>query len=219
MSTAAAEVERETLYRLRERFEAEGYRFILEPAKDSLPDFLQNRRPDALAFGPNETVVIEAKHRRTKDSDILLTHLAQEISSRPGWRLLVVYTGEIPDDIVELRRAEQSQIDLALQDVRKLTIHGPNRIVLVAAWSMFEALARSLYTEGDLAATRALSPMQVVERLASDGYLTLNEAQRLRTLISTRNRAVHGDLTVNISDEDIRFMLDKAEEINRIAND
>ncbi len=219
MSVNTSEVEREALYRLKEKFEAEGYRFILNPVRGDLPDFLQDYQPDALALGSNENVVVEAKHRRTKASDISLTHLAQKISSRSGWRLLVVYTGENPDDIVELRRAEQSQIYLALQDLRKLMIHGTNRIVLVAAWSMFEALARSLYTEGDSGASRAQSPTQVVERLASDGYLDLDEARRLRTLISARNRAVHGDLTVNVPDDDIQFMLDKADEINCILND
>lgn len=214
MSTTGAELEREALDRLKEQFESQGYDFILNPPKNRLPDFLQRSQPDALAIGPDETVVVEAKRRRNRASDIFLKILAQDISSRPGWRLLVIYTGETPNDIVEFHRAEQTQIEHALQDTRKLMVLGPSRVVLVTAWSIFEAIARSLYAEGDAASKRALSPMQIVERLASDGYLDLTDAKRLRALISARNLAVHGDLTISPSNEDLQFMLDKADEIN-----
>ena len=218
MSAAGAELEREALDRLKEQFESQGYDFILNPSKNRLPDFLQRSQPDALAIGANETVVIEAKRRRSRASDILLKILAQDISSRPGWRLLVVYIGEMPDGVVEFYRAEQIQIENALQDARKLMVLGPSRVVLVTVWSIFEAMARSLYAEGDVASKRALSPIQIVERLASDGYLDSTEVKRLRALISARNLAVHGDLNINPSNEDLRFMLDKAEEISTSLN-
>jgi hypothetical protein len=34
MSTSSAELERDTLERLREDFEAKGYRFLVEPGRD-----------------------------------------------------------------------------------------------------------------------------------------------------------------------------------------
>ncbi len=120
---------------------------------------------------------------------------------------------------MQLRRAERSQIDLAIKDARALRAQGHNRYAIVAAWSLFEALARHLYESDENFISRALSPMQIVERLASEGHLNLNEAQRLRSMISTRNRAVHGDLAVDVPDADVDFMLNKAAELNRTLDD
>ncbi len=216
MSMSTADVEREALSRLRVRFEAEGYRFLAEPRKTDLPEFLQTQHPDALAIGPSETVVIEAKRHRTKATDLHLTNLAQEISSHPGWRLLVVYAGEDSDDVMHLPPAEKFQVDQAIEEARTLKIQGQNRYAIVAAWSLFEALARRLYAEDTRILSRTLSPAQIVERLAMDGHLDSEEARHLRDLISVRNRSVHGDLKVTIPDADIDFMLDKVEAINNI---
>jgi Holliday junction resolvase len=165
MGTNVAEVEVEALNELRKNFEAEGYSFILNPTTETLPDFLHDNRPDAIAIGPNEKVVVEVKSRRTRASAILLELMAQKVSSQPGWRLLIVYTGE-SSEVLELHRADQHQIDRALHDIRSLMKVGPNRVLLVAVWSVFEVLARNLYPEGDPGATKPLSPMHVVERLA-----------------------------------------------------
>lgn len=219
MSTSIADLEKETLHRLREQFEAQGYKFLTQPTKGELPDFLQEDRPDALAIGPNETVVIEAKRLRTRASNLQLTLRAKEISSRPGWRLLVVYTGEDSGDITELSRVGKVQIDQAIKDARALRMHGHNRYVLVAAWSLFEALARRLYAGDNKSNLRALSPIQIVEHLAMDGYLDVDEAKHLRNLISLRNRSVHGDLEVSIPNEDIDFMLNEAERISTFLID
>lgn len=218
MSMSGAELEKEALDRLKERFESQGYEFLMNPPRSRLPDFLQSSPPNALAIGPNETVVVEAKRRRSKASDILLKILAQDISTRIGWRLLVVYVGETSNDIASFNRAEQVQIRHAIQDVRKIMLVSPSWIIMATTWSIFESVARNLYAVGDSVAERALSPIQIVERLASDGYLDPNEAKRLRALISARNRAVHGDLTISAPTEDLHFMLDKADEINNASD-
>jgi len=46
-----------------------------------------------------------------------------------------------------------------------------------------------------------------------DGYVGSEDAKRLQRLISLRNLAVHGDLNVDVSSEDIAFILKRAEEI------
>jgi len=213
MNVIAQETEKVTLERLRKNFEVKGYQFIEKPTGDQVPDFLRGYIPDALALGPNENIVIEVKRRRARASDITLAHLAQRVSAQDGWRFIVIYPGEDAGDAVKLKRAGRTEIDQALNDARSLEASGFHRHAFVAIWSILEALARRLHLEGKTSLFGPLSPIQVVQRLAMDGYVGSEDAKRLQRLISLRNLAVHGDLNVDVSSEDIAFILKRAEEI------
>jgi len=181
-----------------------------------VPDFLRGYTPDALALGPSENVVIEVKRRRARASDITLAHLAQRVSAQDGWRFIVIYPGEDEDegDAVKLKRAGKTEIDQALNDARSLEASGFRRHAFVAIWSILEALARRLYSEDKTSLSGPLSPIQVIQRLTMDGYVGSEDAKRLQRLISLRNLAVHGDLNVDVSSEDIACILNRAEEIS-----
>jgi hypothetical protein len=216
MSASVAQAENEALCRLKDDFKAKGYVVIGEPTQDDLPEFLRSHRPDALAFGPGDNVVIEARSRRTRASDVLLAQLAQIVSSQPRWRLLVVYAGEASDDLVRVHRADQPQIEKALEEARDLRSQGHHKAALVVAWALLEALARNL--PGDGLSFRALSPMQVIERLAAGGYLVPSDAERMRGLIAVRNGVVHGDFSTDVPSTDSEFLLSKVVEIISASN-
>lgn len=214
MNVIAQETEKVTLEHLRKNFEVKGYQFIENPTGSQVPDFLRGYRPDALALGPNENVVIEVKQRKARASDVTLAHLAQRVSAQDGWRFIVVYSGEDEGDAVKLKRAGKIEIDQALNDARSLEAFGFHRHAFVAIWSILEALARRLYSEDKTSLFGPLSPIQVIQRLAMDGYVGSEDAKRLQHLISLRNLAVHGELNVNVPSEDIAFILKRAEEIS-----
>jgi uncharacterized protein YutE (UPF0331/DUF86 family) len=214
MSTNIAGPEKITLDRLREDFQAKGYQFIAEPSSDQVPDFLGAHRPDALAIGPHDNVIIEVKRQGSRALKIPPAQLAQKIASQSGWRYLLVYAGEDPSDIIELSRPQKSQVDRAIEEARRLEQSGHFRAAMIEGWSLLEALARRLHTEDIRFSLRPLSPMQVVERLAMDGQLDAEEAKRLRALSSIRNSVVHGDLNVSVSGDDVRFLLGQVETIN-----
>jgi uncharacterized protein YutE (UPF0331/DUF86 family) len=72
---------------------------------------------------------------------------------------------------------------------------GP-RFALLPAWAALEAAARVLVPD-QLARPQPSS--RLLELLASEGYVTPEEADALREISHLRNRAAHGDLTVTVS--------------------
>lgn len=214
MSTSAAEMERDTLRRIREDFEARGYQFLAEPARDQRPDFLKDYTPDALALGQNDKVIIEVKRTGSRDGKIPLAQLVDKVPRDSGWRYLLVYAGQDPSDAVELSRPDQSQVDVAINETRKLEQLGFARAAMLESWLILEALARRLYPEDKRSSSRPLSAIQVVERLAMDGEIDAEQAKRLRELSSLRNFAAHGDLGVSISADDVRYLLDMIDDLS-----
>ncbi|WP_428487348.1 hypothetical protein [Rhodopila sp.] len=214
MSTSIADSERVTLERLRDDFRSKGYDFIIQPPIDQVPDFLGNRRPDALAIEPHDKVIIEVKQQGSPDPKLLLAQLSQTASSRSRWRYLLVYAGEDPSEIIELSRPRKSQVDQAIQETRSLEQLGHMRAAMVEGWSLLEALAQRLYPEDIRMSLKPLTSMQVIERLAMDGQISHQEAKRLRGLSSIRNSLVHGDLNVSTSKNDVNYVFKIVEAIN-----
>ncbi len=215
MNTVAGETERATLSRLRDDFEAKGYRFVLEPSSDELPNFLKAFRPDAVAFGPNNTdkVIIEVKQQGSRPK-IPVHQVDRAAAAQGGWRYLLVYQGQDPSEIIELPRPTKSQIDKAIEEVRGLERSGHLRAGMLEGWSLLEALARRIYPDDIRVTLKPLSAMEIVERLAMDGQITDHKARRLRALSSVRNAIAHGDFNVSVSEDDVRFIIDIVESVN-----
>lgn len=214
VSTNASELERDTLQRLRADFEAKGYQFLVQPDAAQIPDFLAGHKPDAIALGQNDKVIIDIKQPASRGTRIPLAQLAQAVPAGSGWRYLLVYAGQDPSEITDLPRPNQSQVVEATKEARKLEQLGYTRAAMLEAWSILEALARGLYPEDTRFSSRPLSTMQVVERLAMDGEIDAEQASRLRMLSPLRNAAAHGDLDVKISGTDVQYLLDVVETIS-----
>lgn len=214
VSTNAAELARNTLERLREDFEAKGYQFLAEPGPTQTPEFLAGHIPDALALGQNDKVIIEIKRQGSREPRIPLAQLAEKVPRGSGWRYMLVYAGQDPSELIDFPRPNQSQVDQATKEARKLEQLGYTRAALLEAWSILEALARRIYPEDIRFSLRPLSPMQIVERLAMDGEIDAEQAKRLRVLSSLRNSAAHGDLDARISGDDVRYLLDVIESVS-----
>lgn len=214
LNSSATDSERMTLARLRDDFEAKGYQFVADPSGDQLPDFLGSYRPDAIAIGQDDKVIIEVKQPGSRPVKIPSTSLSERIASQGGWRYLLVYAGQDPSEIIELSRPQKSQVDEALEETRRLKESGYTRAAMIECWSLLEALARRLYPADIRFSLKPLSPMEVVERLAMDGQVSDADAKRLRALTSIRNSLVHGDLDARVRPDDVEYLLNKIEEIN-----
>ena len=220
MSTGPMELERVTLEHLRTDFEAKGYRFVLQPTKDEIPDFLGSYRPDAVAFGDRDRVIIEVKGRETRRNKIPLAEVARRVPQGSGWRYLLVYAGQDSSEVVDIPRPSKRQVDQAIKEARELMETGHNRAAMLELWSILEALTRRIYSDNILVSLKPLSPAQIVERLAMDGELDREEARRLKSLISLRNSVAHGDLEAKVSRENVSHILSLIDTINsRVASD
>jgi uncharacterized protein YutE (UPF0331/DUF86 family) len=200
------EAERDVLALLAENYEGRGFRFIPYPSKDLLPEFLGSYRPDGIAVGDNENIIVEVKFSGSP-SDTRLDEIASRVAAHPGWRFLVYYVGDdlkIPPPIETL---ESSSLIENLYEIERLREGGHPRAAFVLAWSLFEAIFRTVEASQEKPETKPQSPGRVVEQLEMLGMLSEVEAKRLRALIPVRNHIVHGGATTHDLTTDLDVMV------------
>jgi uncharacterized protein YutE (UPF0331/DUF86 family) len=170
---------------------AQGYEVYLQPTAPVVPEFLAHLRPDAIAIGKGQKIIIElvtsdnSRQRKTEA-------LANLVKQYPEWelRVLVVTPAKRTDD---LRIQTTEEIQTFLKEVRDLETSGHTIGALLLAWGTFEAISRRLMST-DFA--KPQSPGRLVQFMAQDGYITPSEADRLRALAQKRNAMIHGNLDV-----------------------
>jgi uncharacterized protein YutE (UPF0331/DUF86 family) len=172
---------------LRPNYEADGFEVFIHPSPSILPPFMQSYRPDAVALSPYKKIAIELVSSADA-STRKVTDLESLFAPHQDWELRVVYLAsdrsEEGPDVASLAVIEDS-----IKRVADLDRQGHRLPALIMAWAALEAIGRALLPER---LKRPQTPGRLVEVLASDGYVTPEEADTLRAAISIRNAAVHG---------------------------
>ena len=75
---------------------------------------------------------------------------------------------------------------------------------LLTGWAVFEAAARALLPSSLI---RPQPPARLIETLASEGYVTPDEADMLRRISRTRNELAHGRLDLTPSRDDVAMLI------------
>ncbi len=132
---------------VRENFESKGYKFVADPRPNQLPPFLAGHTPDAIATSAHDNVIIEIKRRQSNEARASIAKLSRDLPPGSGWRYVLVYAGQDPDEFIELSRPKRSQIDEAIKEIHSLQESGHSRAALNECWSLLEALTRRLYPE------------------------------------------------------------------------
>ncbi len=203
----AASSESRALASLRRAYEARGFTFLAEPPRHAVPDFLGTYRPDAIARGPEGGVIIEVKRGRRKDGEEALADVARRVAGQRGWEFRVVHVNPVQDEPGRIERPTRQQVQAALGEVEALIESGHRTAAFALAWAALEALARLAGSEG-AEKERAFAPMQAVQMLAEDGYIESDAAARLRGMVKLRHAVIHGDLSAEVSTEQVKGMLD-----------
>jgi len=200
----AVETERRVLGLLRPRFEAEGYSFVEFPERDMLPAFMQGYRPDAVAFREGKSIAIEVKLRHDPATEKNLRSISERFENQPSWEFRIVYGDEVEDE--PLHKPTLAQIEPHVAEAEVLLREGYYRAALVLGWAAIEAIARTV--SDDFPSSGARTMRQAVELLEHTGRLRFEQAQQLRKLLSLRTKVVHGDLSLEISHDDVAPLLD-----------
>ncbi len=203
-------VEERALEELRPRYESRGYRFVVHPSADDLPLFLDGYQPDAIAIGPLPNVAIEviANHRGAEKAKI--ANVRARFEGQPDWKFNVVYGGGEPLAAGILPPAAKSAVFDQLRQAREILELGYTKPALLLGFSLLEA---TLHTRESDTYTRPRKPATVVQSLVMDGLVEAESETRLLALVATRNRAVHGDLSIEIVPADVRFLLNTIEAV------
>ena len=188
----------EMLRRMVPELEAEGYEVYVDPNNHLIPGFLGSFRPDAIALRDDKNLVVEVA-RRGPNTTAKLDRLGGLLRDQPKWELRVVWVSPTSDrERLEVQSREA--INARITEVLRIATLEHVEPALLMAWATFEALARAALPKQF---GHPQTPSRILQVLASEGYLTPTEADMLRGLAEKRNRLIHGDLQIRISQEEL----------------
>jgi hypothetical protein len=205
MSLSGYDLERAVLDTMVPELEADGFRVVIHPKQETLPTFLQGYQPDMVAYKDNKNLAIEiaARAPAAPDSKLKERVLRARFAGHPDWELRFVYAPPFNSDAnipVVSKQTVSEHLDRldASVDAMGLTA------ALLTGWAVFEAAARALLPSS---LTRPQPPARLIETLASEGYVTPDEADMLRRLSRTRNAVAHGRLDLTPSRDDVASLI------------
>jgi len=190
MIAAAPPQQTQTINEVAERYRRRGYTVHVEPRE--VPSFLRGYRPDLIAKGPDESVVIEVKAAGTVEPE-RWRDLAQAIQQEPGWRFEIV----VPDPAQQTQEKNRTS-SLSDAEVRErlaaadhLAVAGTLDAALLVAWSALEAALRLM---GEKYAVELPDdrPGTLITRLYMDGLLDRADYDLLTEALNQRNAVAHG---------------------------
>lgn len=195
-------------------YESQGFTVYVEPSQRTLPSFLQGYRPDALAVKGDKKIIIEVK-RSSAEAREQFEQLRKVISEHPGWEVQFYYS---PPRTTQpnIQAVPLTAIQRTLDEVEELRRNGRYLTALLLMRSTLEALARVLL------ATNMERPQQlrsVIETLASEGWITPEEADALRSTILMGNAAAHGQLDVTIGEGQLDIMISVLKNLAKLASE
>lgn len=205
MSLSGYELERAVLDTMVPELEADGFRVVIHPKQDTLPTFLQEYRPDMVAYKDNKNLAIEitARDPAALASKLKERVLRERFSGHSDWELRFVYAPPINSDAnipVVSKQTVFEHLDHLDASVDAMGFMA----ALLTGWAVFEAAARALLP---FSLKRPQPPARLIETLASEGYVTPDEADMLRRLSRTRNEVAHGRLDLMPSRDDVALLI------------
>ena len=188
--------ETEVIETLLPRYRAEGFDVYVNPSRAILPPFLQSYQPDAIALKKDRKIAIEVIGSRPASAG-KIKRLESLFAGQNEWELQVFYASSLTSagkPVIETAAA----IEEAIQRVSDLKAAGHFLPALVMAWATFEAVGRALLPEQF---EQPQISARLIEVLASEGYVTPQEASVLRDASSVRNAVVHGTLNPKLDSD------------------
>jgi uncharacterized protein YutE (UPF0331/DUF86 family) len=202
MSLSGYELERAVLDTMVPEPVAEGYRVVIHPKQDMLPTFLQGYQPDMVAYKDNKNLAIEIK-AQSPVARVKERVLRERFAGHPDWELRFVYAPPINSD-ANIQAVSKQIVSEHLERLAASVDAMGLTAALLTGWAVFEAAARALLPSS---LTRPQPPARLIETLASDGYVTPDEADMLRRLSRTRNEVAHGRLDLTPAREDVAYLI------------
>lgn len=200
---SATDREQRVLDLITARLKAEGYDVFTQPARGLLPPFMRDYQPDAIALGRPKNIAIEVARDETAARP-KASALSERFAKNSDWELRIVYAPEDSDDRA-VPGVSRDEIPGALARVETLLTADQPEAALLLGWSALEAIGR-LVLPGDV--SRPQPAGQLLERMALEGVITPDEADRLRQLATLRNQVAHGALRVCVPREAVAELIE-----------
>lgn len=202
MSEHVSPFEQAVFQTLLPQLEAEGFHVFVHPSKTMLPPFMKVYRPDAIAYKGDRKLAIEVVGD-TPGLDLKAQRLVELFTSHPEWELRFVHASPRQRENA-IPVTSKENIEASLQQIESsLDIMGSSAALLYG-WAVFEAAARSLTQE---ALDKGRASSSLLEKIASEGYITPDEADALRRTNRIRNEIAHGRLDLKPDLSEVKSLL------------
>lgn len=183
--------------------EAQGYEVFLQPPDSVLPQFFRGFRPDAVALSDRKNLAIEIA-RETSVARQHLKELSSLIKGQPKWELRVFWvTPTSPKETLSVQPL--ANLTERVGEAKELLSERHYGSALLIGWATFEAICRALMPQRF---TRPQTPARLIEVASSEGYVSPDEGDRLRSLAQLRNNFIHGNLDIPMDKEEIEFFIE-----------
>lgn len=188
MSSSSVSRDEIQLSNVAEKYKQLGYKVTVSPPSKELPRFLSKFKPDLVAEGPDESVVIEVKSSGKERGAAYWKELSKVVQRHPRWRLELI-PGAAKRAVRKTMNKEL--VRQRLEEGQRLAEQGMLAASLLITWSAAEAAMRLAATENevDLPDQR---PAVVISSLYTDGLLDRDEYDLLVDLFGVRNAVAHG---------------------------
>jgi len=213
MNNLSHEAYRQKLQEIAAEYEARGYEVLVEPSPEQLPEFLVGFRPDLVARGPNESVVVEVKVGTQTAASERFRELAETIQRQPGWRFSLVVIDPRSDEVAPPTQQlhDRQEIVDRLGRANELLKAGATDAAFLLMWVAVEALLRHIATREGLPLERVPSS-SLIKELFSLGILSRHELEVAQRAFAVRNTLVHGFETAGL-DETTRALAQLAQQL------
>lgn len=193
MTTSTQEIYRRKIQEIANDFETRGYRVLIEPSTAELPHFLADFHPDLVAYGPQDSVVVEVKVGTRTSVSERFKELAETIQQHPGWRFSLVVVDPQSDEVAPATQQllDREKIVDRLKEAEELFKRGVKDAAFVLLWMSVEALLRHIASQEGLPLERIPSSA-LLKELFSLGLLSRNGLDIALRAFSVRNSLVHG---------------------------
>lgn len=201
MNNVSHEAYRQKLQGIAAEYEARGYEVLVEPSPEQLPEFLAGFRPDLVARGPNDSVVVEVKVGTQTAASERFRELAETIQHQPGWRFSLVVIDPRSDEVTPPTQQllDRQEIVDRFGRAHELLKTGATDAAFLLMWVSVEALLRHIATREGLPLERAPSS-SLMKELFSLGILSRSELEVAQRAFSVRNALVHGFATTRLDE-------------------
>jgi len=193
MNGPTREIYNRKLQEIAADYRARGYGVFIEPDPTELPEFLAGFRPDLVAFGPQDSVVVELKVGTQTAVSERFRELAEAIQRQPGWRFSLVVIDPRSDDVAPSAQQllNRNEILDRLEEADELLKAGTKDVAFILLWISIEALLRRIAIQEGLPLER-VPPSALIKELYSLGVLSRNDLDTAQRAFSVRNSIVHG---------------------------
>lgn len=174
------------------QYRERGYQVDVEPTGPNVPDFLAGFRPDLIARGQADNVVVEVKVGTRTAVAERLREIAERVNREPGWRFSVVFADpQRPGQFVEGETVSLALLEQRVQKAQRLLLEDQQEAAFLLLWSALEGILRLLGERVHLP-LKSLPPSALIRELYSEGELSREQFDVLIRILPLRNQLVHG---------------------------